>query len=251
MAKPESVGASWAVIVVAALAVIIGACEGDKPDSPAKTTTSSVAQPGARRRMERAKPAEGPTHVEITTPSASLKVGKKVIATLTEGECYRILESQGKWFQISADGRKGWVHAKDVTPYGGRYHASPARPVMEVRPSAEDEDVRYTILRQWKPMRRARGLGADVLLEQEVDEGQLVQFVKRFAAGHNPVVIRVFTSREAYADKDAVTPAFRTGFLIFYVKNGTGSGAYRGLDEIRWMQEVGKFSSRFGQKTKF
>lgn len=251
MAKRESVGGCSAVIVVAALVGIIGACEQEKPEPVAKTTTSSVAQSGARRRKERAKTAEGPTHVQITAPSASLKTGKKVIATLRKGECYRILKSQEDWFHVSAYGKKGWVHAKNVTPYGGKRGATPAKRSREVPPRPKGRDVQYTILRQWKPMRRARGFGADVLLEQEVDEEQLVQFVKRLAAAHDPVVIRVFTSREAYADEDAATPAFRSGFLIFYVKNATGSGRYRGFNEIRWMQEVGKFSSKFGHKTKF
>lgn len=250
MAWRKSIGVPSALILVAALVGLIGACGEGKSKPAAKTTTTSVPESGAKRREPRAKTGEGPTHVEVTASSASLKVGTKIIATLREGQCYRILKTQGNWFQISAYGRKGWVHAKNLAPYGGKRRARVAKRPSGVPAQPKRIDVRHTILRQWKPMSRPGGLGADVLLEQDVNVEQLVRFVEQLARAHDPVIIRVFTSREAYADQDGTTPAFQTGFLIFYVKNGTGRGPYRGFNEIRWMQEVGKFSSRFGQKTK-
>lgn len=38
-------------------------------------------------------------------------------------------------------------------------------------------------------------------------------------------------------------------FLLRYVMNMTGQGAYQGFDQIHWMQEVGRLADRFGQTT--
>ena len=110
---------------------------------------------------------------------------------------------------------------------------------------------KFTYLRKWKPNNAPAGLGADILLQQELSEEHIVAFIKRLSGSHDPVLIRIFTSETAYRDEDAKTPEFKSDYILFYVKNGTGRGAYRGFNEIRWMQEVGKFSGRFGTKTAF
>ncbi|GAJ05393.1 unnamed protein product [marine sediment metagenome] len=111
----------------------------------------------------------------------------------------------------------------------------------------------FTYLREFKPNNIQKGYGADILLEDELSEQELVSFVKHLAGSHDPVLIRIFTSRIAYDQEqnDNYGPEYDSDYILFYVKNFSGSGAYRGCNEIRWMQATGKFSSKFGTKTKF
>ena len=111
----------------------------------------------------------------------------------------------------------------------------------------------FTYLREFKPNNIQNGYGADILLEDELSEQELVSFVKRLAGSHDPVVIRIFTSRIAYDQEqnDDYGPEYDSDYILFYVKNFSGRGAYRGCNEIRWMQATGEFSSKFGTKTKF
>lgn len=109
---------------------------------------------------------------------------------------------------------------------------------------------KFTYLRKWKPDKAAKGFGADILLKQDLSESEMVDFVRRLAKGHDPVNILIYTSRAAWEDEEGTSPASYTGYILFYVKNKTGKGAYRGFNEIRWMQEKGKFSRKFGTKTK-
>jgi len=102
-----------------------------------------------------------------------------------------------------------------------------------------------------KPNDAANGFGADILLQQELSEKELIQFVKQLAGRHDPVIIRIWKSRIAWQDEDGVTPEFKTDYLLFYVKNKTGQGAYRGFNEIRWFQEIGEYSHKYGTQTKF
>ena len=108
-----------------------------------------------------------------------------------------------------------------------------------------------TVLRAWRPYKAAGGCGADVLLEADLSEADLIQLVKHLAGANDPVIIRVWTSRKAWQDEDGTTPEFKTDYLLIYVRNGTGRGLYQGCNEIRWMQKVGKYSRKLGTKTKF
>jgi len=45
--------------------------------------------------------------------------------------------------------------------------------------------------------------------------------------------------------------AFYSDYLLFYVKNATNKGIYKGINEIRWMQEIGDLSHLLGLKHKF
>ena len=112
--------------------------------------------------------------------------------------------------------------------------------------------VQHTKLRTWRPDKNPAGYGADLLVTQSVTKNQLIALIKQLSQGHDPVVIRIFTSREAYdAEKnEQYGDIYAKGYILFYVKNGTGQGAYRGFNEIRWMQEKGKFADKFGAKTK-
>jgi hypothetical protein len=96
------------------------------------------------------------------------------------------------------------------------------------------------------------GYGAEILVSGSPNEDALTTLVKGLAAKHDPVLIRVFSSRAAYdAEKnEKYGKAYSTGYLLFYVKNLTGSGPYGGRNEIRWMQETGQLESLFGETTK-
>jgi len=124
----------------------------------------------------------------------------------------------------------------------------------EIKATVEPEMslASHTVLRQWKPNDHPKGYGAEILLTEDLSEADLIAFIKKLSKGHDPVNIRIFSSPAAYeAEKnDDFGEVYARGYILFYVKNLTGKGAYRGLNEIRWMQEEGKFSSKFGTKTK-
>ena len=111
----------------------------------------------------------------------------------------------------------------------------------------------FAFLRSFRPNNSQNGYGADILLKDELSHQELVGFVKRLAGSHDPVVIRIFTSHIAYAQEHTGNygPEYDSDYILFYVRNFSGRGAYRGCDEIRWMQVTGKFSSKAGTKIKF
>ena len=111
----------------------------------------------------------------------------------------------------------------------------------------------FTYLRKFKPNNIQNGYGADILLKDDLSEQELVSFVKRLAGSHDPVVIRIFTSRIAYAQEqsDNYGPEYDSDYILFFVRNLSGRGAYRNCNEIRWMQATGQFSAKFGTKTRF
>ena len=113
--------------------------------------------------------------------------------------------------------------------------------------------VQFAYLRQFKHGKVQNGFGADVLLKDDLSERELIALVKQLAGSHDPVLIRIFTSRLAYNQErnNKYGPEYNSDYILFYVKNFSSLPAYRGSNEIRWMQETGKFSSKFGTKTKF
>ncbi len=110
----------------------------------------------------------------------------------------------------------------------------------------------YDIIEQWKPDNKPNGYGAVILLNQEYDERELIDLIKSISSKKDPVVIRLFTSRKAYNQEKSGSygPEYDSDYILFYVKNLTRSGAYRGCNEIRWMQVSGKFSSKAGTKSR-
>ena len=112
--------------------------------------------------------------------------------------------------------------------------------------------IDYSIIEQWKPNENPNGFGADTLLKEDLTQEELISFIKHLGDNYDPVLIRVYTSQQAYEQEQSGNygDEWREGYIIFYVKNLTGQGAYSGLNEIRWMQEIGEFSHLFGQKTK-
>ena len=124
------------------------------------------------------------------------------------------------------------------------------------RPASAAQPPAYTVLRSWKPGNAANGYGADVLINDgldQVDESHLVALVQSLSSGRDPAVIRVYSSRAAFEQggNNVFGDEWKSGYILFYVRNATGRGAYRGFNEIRWMQEIGKFSDKYGTQTQF
>ena len=136
------------------------------------------------------------------------------------------------------------------------HQGTSSKSAKEEQATDPEVSLQFSILRQWKPNDEPNGYGAEILLEEKIDgleEGDLVAFVRELARDHDPANIRIFSSREAYNQEQSndYGPEYKSDYLLFYVKNETRRGAYRGLNEIRWMQEVGKFSGKYGKKTQF
>lgn len=114
------------------------------------------------------------------------------------------------------------------------------------------QNINYKILRQWKPNSSSNGFGAEILLLDKLDKNEVIKFVKGISGSKDPVKINIYTSQEAYnaENNQSYGEEYSKGFLLVYIKNGTNKGAYKGVNEIRWMQETGSFSDLFGSKTK-
>ena len=124
-----------------------------------------------------------------------------------------------------------------------------------------DKPPKFSLLASWKPNNEANGFGADILLEETVSQEEIVAFVQYLADDFNkytsdkansPICIRIWSNQLAFEQdqKREFGNEFRTGYLLFFVRNLTKKGAYKGFNEIRWMQEIGQFSNLFGQVTK-
>jgi hypothetical protein len=112
--------------------------------------------------------------------------------------------------------------------------------------------INYSILRQWNPNNNPDSFGAEILLQQELTKEEIISFIKRLSLNKDPVKVNIYTIRAAYEQEKSGNygKEYKEGFLLVYIKNFTGKGTFRGFNEIRWMQEIGKFSHLFGQKTK-
>ncbi len=110
----------------------------------------------------------------------------------------------------------------------------------------------FTYLREFKPHNISSGFGADILVNEQLPEKELVSLIVHLAGSHDPVLIRVYTSQIAYSQEQDGNYGieYDKGYILFYVKNLSGSGPYQGCNEIRWMQASGKFGSKLGTKTK-
>ncbi len=119
--------------------------------------------------------------------------------------------------------------------------------------------ISFSFLRQWKPNNMPNGFGADILLKSKLNKEGIISFIKFLTTDFityadtrdSPILITLWSSKTAYEQNQSrdFGDEFRKGFLVFYVKNLTGQGAYNGYNEIRWMQKKGRFSDLFGTKT--
>ena len=126
----------------------------------------------------------------------------------------------------------------------------------EVDPKEEAERVvtDYSILREWNPDNDSDALGLEILIsEKDVSKENITNLIKDIAGTKGKVNIKVYQSKEAWDEEKSgeYTEEYDRGYLAFYIKNKTDSGAYRGFNEIRWLQAEGDLSYLFGEKTKF
>jgi len=114
-----------------------------------------------------------------------------------------------------------------------------------------NQQIKYSILRKWHPYEKQTGLGLDIWLETDLSEAQIVSFLMQLTKDKDPVKINIYTDRTVYENekKGIYGPEYGKHFLLVYIKNTTVKRAFYGVDEIRWMQESGKFSHLFGKKT--
>ena len=113
--------------------------------------------------------------------------------------------------------------------------------------------IEHSVLRDWKPNNDYRGLGMEILVSDQTTADELVALIRKLAARREHVNIRVYSSQEAYRQEQRQTygDAYKSGYLLFYIKNLSGRGPFEGLNEIRWMQEKGHLPHKLGEKMQF
>ncbi|MDA0243761.1 MAG: hypothetical protein OT477_10135 [Chloroflexi bacterium] len=126
--------------------------------------------------------------------------------------------------------------------------STPIPPPTETPTPSPEELFNYTILRQWRPNQNPNSFSAEVLLEDDLSEEELISFVKYFDRDFELVNILVFTSMEAYDQfkNNTFDDEFKRGYLVYYIRNDSS-----GKNEILWMQQIGKFDHLYGETTKF
>lgn len=112
-------------------------------------------------------------------------------------------------------------------------------------------EVHYEILREFRPYQAPNSLGLDLLVGSNIGKVEVITLIKKLSKDKDPVQINIYTDRKVYEDakSNIYGETYDEHFLLFYVKNLTVRRAYYGLNEIRWMQEKGKFKDLFGTKT--
>jgi hypothetical protein len=108
--------------------------------------------------------------------------------------------------------------------------------------------LKHSVMREWQPSKSPRNLGLEIVLENpEPTEQELIELVTKLATGREVVIVNVYATRAAYSQEvnKKYGDDWKKGYLLSYIKNGPGDDG-----EIRWMQEVGKFSDKFGTVTK-
>ena len=131
---------------------------------------------------------------------------------------------------------------------------------VEKDPLTDKKEINYDyeILREWEPYKEDtnNSLGLEILLkekEKDLTKEGLIEFINTLKKDIDPVTFKIYLSKKAYEEENNYnyTDEFDKGFLLVYIKNMTVNRTYYGVNEIRWMQVIGKFSSFFGQSTKF
>lgn len=114
------------------------------------------------------------------------------------------------------------------------------------------EAMTYELLRgPWRPYEQETGLGLEILIPTSATKQQIIRLLKELGTGKDPVNITVWTDRQAYenANRDVYGDLYDRHLICVYTKNTKVRRALYRCNEIRWMQEVGKFSHLLGQKT--
>ena len=92
----------------------------------------------------------------------------------------------------------------------------------------------------------------DLIYTGEITKNNLIEICNEFNKEYDAVVVKIYSSKDGYSalKNNVFNDAFYSDYLLFYVKNNTGEGAYKGFNEIRWMQEKGALGDLFGLKHK-
>lgn len=124
------------------------------------------------------------------------------------------------------------------------------RNIYGQKANTEPSTLHYEILREHKPYQAPNSLGLDLLVGSNISKVEIITLIKTLSKDKEPVQINMYTDRKVYEDakNNIFGETFDEHFLLFYVKNLTVKGVYYGLNEIRWMQEKGKFKDLFGKK---
>jgi hypothetical protein len=108
----------------------------------------------------------------------------------------------------------------------------------------------------WRPYDAATGLGLEILIPESATQEGIVELLKQLATGKDPVSIRVWTSRTAWENEerslygDAYEDLYARHLICIYTKNLTvPRRLYYGHNEIKWIQEKGRFSHLCDQTT--
>ena len=119
----------------------------------------------------------------------------------------------------------------------------------QVRPVFDD--IEY--LEYQKPDGNRPNYIATLLYKGDVTENRLIDIVKIFNQSYGKaVLVKIFSSTQAYQNEknNIYGDIYDSEYLLFYVKNLRNFGAYKGFNEIRWMQAKGGLSHLLGTKYK-
>ena len=120
----------------------------------------------------------------------------------------------------------------------------------QVRPVFDD--IEY--LEYQKPDGNHPNYVAILLYKSDVTEKRLIDIVKIFNQSYGKaVLVKIFSSTQAYQNEknNVYGEIYDSDYLLYYVKNIRNWGAYKGFNEIRWMQAKGGLSHLLGTKYKF
>ena len=118
-----------------------------------------------------------------------------------------------------------------------------------------DNTIAYEVLRRYTPLNISNSVGLDILINRHrVSEGNIMQLVKSLVPNSARVaVVTVYTSKNAWEEGQRgsdFSDEYDEHYIAYYVKNSMKKGPFQGANEIRWMQEIGPLSDKFGTATK-
>jgi hypothetical protein len=122
----------------------------------------------------------------------------------------------------------------------------PPDPSLEFKnpaPPPTKSILKYSVARKWLPNKEPNGLGLEIVLENpDPTKQELIDLVTQISTGRDPVFLQVYATQAAYDTQKSYGDEWDRGYLLAYVKNGSGTGAFQGFNEIRWMASAGKFA---------
>ena len=135
---------------------------------------------------------------------------------------------------------------------GNKKEETAPRPEQTKEAEEQIEVINYVVLREWKPNEDPKAIGMEILIaEEDVSKENIVNLVRSIGKDSKKALIKIYQDKEAWeGEKTGIYgEIYDKGYLVFYVKNLTDTGAYSGLNEIRWFQEIGELEDLFGEST--